>query len=281
MTTVLVRDVYDGQPVEITAEGNRLPSVSTFYVGVAKSGSTLLHMIVEDLCHAVDERICNISDTCFRAGIPERKVPPSIVPGVTANHKANYYGFRGIGKLLDCPSFRENPKVLLVRDPRDALTSLYFSMQKSHSLPKSGRTADIISEQREKAGSMDIDEFVSSGNGDFILNALNEIASSLWLPNLHVSRYEDIIFRKREWIQNFCEFSDKPLDEDLLDRIIEKHDIVPDGEDSSRHIRQVAPGNYLKHLSKSSVQYIEKKCEKAMTVFGYLDTASSNAEDLS
>lgn len=278
MTTVLVRDEFEGQPVEITVEGNRPPSTSTFYVGVAKSGSTLLHMIVEDLCHALDERICNISDTCFRAGIPERKIPPSIVPGVTANNKANYYGFRGIGKLLNCPSFRENPKVLLVRDPRDALTSLYFSMQKSHSLPKSGRTANIISEQRHKAGSMDIDEFVCSGNGDFILVALNEIASALWLPNLHVSRYEDIIFRKREWIEDFCEFARKPLDNDLLDRIIEKHDIVPTGEDSSRHIRQVAPGNYLKHLSDSSVQYVERKCEKAMTIFGYLAKNNSNGE---
>ncbi|MDO6523495.1 sulfotransferase domain-containing protein [Shimia thalassica] len=280
MTTVLLRDEFEGQPFEITAEYDQPPENSTFFVGVAKSGSTLLHMIVEDLCDALDERICNISDTCFRAGIPERKLPPSIVPGVTANNKANYYGFRNIGKLMTCPSFREDPKILLVRDPRDALTSLYFSMQKSHSLPKSGRTAEIISEQREKASSMDIDEFVCSGNGDFILFTLNEIASVLWLPNLHVSRYEDIIFKKKEWIQNFCEFAKKPLDDALLDRILEKHDIVPNGEDSSRHIRQVAPGNYLKHLSASSVQYIENKCEKAMTVFGYLDnkTTETRAE---
>jgi hypothetical protein len=163
-----------------------------------------------------------------------------------------------------------------VRDPRDALTSLYFSMQKSHSLPKSGRTADIISEQREKASSMDLDEFVCSGNGDFILITLNEIASALWLPNLHVSRYEDIIFRKREWIQDFCEFANKPLDDALLNSLLERHDIVPNGEDSSRHIRQVAPGNYLKHLSDSSVQYIEKKCENAMIVFGYRDNIDAD-----
>ncbi|MGR3607726.1 MAG: sulfotransferase domain-containing protein [Sulfitobacter sp.] len=271
MGHILLREKFNGLAVEITATGERVPPYSTFYVGVAKSGSTLLHMIVEDICSALDERLVNISDTCFHAGVPERKIPPEIIPGVTNLHKANFYGFRGIGKLLTCQSFRECPKVFLVRDPRDALTSLYFSMQKSHSLPESGRTADIISEQREKAGAMGIDEFVTSGNGDFILRALNEIAEALWLPNLHVSRYEDIIFRKREWIESFANFTNKPLDDDLLTQILDKHDIRPDGEDSSRHVRQVTPGNYLKHLSEASVRYIEDQCSLAMTVFGYLD----------
>lgn len=249
--------------------GTYAPDRSTFFVGVAKSGSTLMHMIVEDICSRRDLKLLNISDTCFRSGIPERKIPAEIMPGVVDATLAYFYGFRCIGNLIKCRSFREGTKIFLIRDPRDALTSLYFSMQKSHSLPKAGLTADIISSQRTKAESQSIDDFIIGGSGDFIITALNEILDMSWLPNFHLYRYEDVIFRKRQWIEDFSELAAMPVDESLMSEILGKHDVFPDVENPSRHIRQVAPGNFREHLSERSVGHIQLKSRRFLAAFGY------------
>lgn len=258
-----------GITFEFAETGTRVPERPVFFVGVAKSGSTLMHRIVEDMCRTLNDRLINISDTCFVAGVPERKIPDAVLPGLPDTRPAYYYGFRCIGNLTKSVAFRTSPKIYLIRDPRDAATSLFFSMQKSHSLPKSGRTAEIIKEQREKASQIGINEFILSGSADFIFTALAEIQRNLWLPESYLFRYEDIIFDKKNWIERLCAIADLRPSEKLISDLLATHDVVPNSENPDQHIRQVAPGNFRRHLSEEALNYIEKKSESYMADFGY------------
>ena len=256
--------------IPITYIGETEPEERAFFLGIAKSGSTLLHMIVEDVCRERDARLINISDSCFAAGYPERKIPEQVMPGLIEQETAFYYGFRCIGNLVKSRTFRIGSKVMLIRDPRDALTSLYFSMLKSHSIPQGEGTAKIISEQRSIASASTINEFILSGNGDFILRSFSEVETMSWLPNFHIYRYEDIIFNKIEWLRDVNRLVNFGLSDEEVEAIAGKHDIRPSSEDSAQHIRQVAPGNYKTHLNDEAIAYIDGKCKKALKAFGYV-----------
>lgn len=249
--------------------GNRRPEQSVFFLGIAKSGSTLLHMMIEDVCGTLGARLINIGDSCFAAGVPERRIPEEVVPGIVETEVSYYYGFRCIGTLTKSQSFRKNNKIMLIRDPRDAMTSLYFSMKSSHSVPEEGKTAEIITSQRGIASNSTINEFILSGNGDFILNSFREVEAMGWLPNFHVYRYEDIIFEKTRWLRDVNQVAALGLPEADIVRISEKHDIRPSAENPVEHIRQVSPGNFRAHLSEEAIAYIDGKCEKALKAFGY------------
>lgn len=266
---VLSIDLGDGKTVDVTRIGNVPPARSAFFLGVPKSGSTLLHQVVEDICFESRQELINISDSCFKAGIRERFIPDPILPGLPDNRPAFYYGFRLIGKLAKSRAFRLGPKVILVRDPRDALTSLYFSMQRSHMVPVEGDTSRMIARQRELANAVTIDEFVQSGNGDFIIDAMRDIGKILWLPNVYLYRYEDIILRKRAWIRHLSDRAGLTLSDEVLEKVLEKHDIVPEGELPGDHIRQVRPGNYLRHLGPDTIDYIRRKGADVLQTFAY------------
>lgn len=263
-------DPVDDRTIAFPVRGARAPARSAFFVGIAKSGSTLLHRLVEDLCALGDHRLINVADTCFRAGIPERRAPDAVIPGLIDAETAFFYGFRCVGRLIEARSFRIGTKIGMVRDPRDAVTSLYFSVRESHSLPEAGETARIIADQRDRAATMDIDAFVQGGHGDFILRALAEMHGAAWLPWFNLYRYEDVIFDKAAWIPDLCRAAGlQPPDRAGLDRLLDRHDLRPDREDPGAHVRQVAPGNHRKHLSQASLDYIAGRAGPAMRAFGY------------
>lgn len=265
--------VAGGKTIPITYIGSAPPSDRAFFLGIAKSGSTLLHMMIEDVCRERNARLINISDSCFAAGFTEGKIPEQILPDLVEREAAFYYGFRRIGHLVKSRAFRTGSKIMLIRDPRDALTSLYFSMLKSHSKPdgeQGENTAKLIDDQRSKASSLTINDFITSGNGDFIINAFKETEALSWLPNFHIYRYEDIIFNKIEWLRDINRLVDFGLSEEDILAIAGKHDIRPSAEDSAQHIRQVAPGNFKTHLNDDAIAYIDNKCKSALQAFNYV-----------
>jgi hypothetical protein len=262
-------NLESGITVEVSRVGHRPPERPAFFLGVPKSGSTLLHRLVEDICHKSDQELINISDSCFRAGIKERMIPDRILPGLPDTRTAFYYGFRLVGKLSRSVAFRHSPKVILVRDPRDALTSLYFSMQKSHMVPAAGESSKIIETQRQHANSETIDEFIRNGRGDFIIDAMRDIAAILWLPETYLYRYEDVILRKRDWVGHFAAAAGLEIGDDVMDLLMERHDVLPDEEVPGDHIRQVRPGNHRQHLSAETIDYIAQKGADVLRVFQY------------
>src|ERR1022692_845783 len=99
-----------------------LNSSPLFVLGVVKSGSSLLNMLCSDLARVNRCRFVDVGGVFFDANIPAADWSADVgwLPIVRPGNM--YGGFRAMPRALeDQQIFQASPKVLMVRDPRDAL----------------------------------------------------------------------------------------------------------------------------------------------------------------
>ena len=182
-----------------------------------------------------------------------------------------YHGFRSFWALLPyVRGFKESKKLLLVRDPRDICVSYYFSMAKSHTVPDGGGARDRVLAQRAEANQLDVNKYINAGRCDFILNNMRAYKRMTELyDNCHVFRYEDVIFKKRKWIDDIVKLCGLELPTAKIHEIADRHDIRPSEERPNQHVRQVTPGNYKQHLTEETQNFIERRYKPVFEHFGY------------
>ena len=249
-----------------------------FAFGIWKSGSTLLFQILTYLAQRNDANWVSIPDDLFQKNIdfvgdyasyiPERLIQPGNV----------YGGFRIFPRSLAAnPTFQEGRKVLMVRDPRDALVSQYFSFAKSHYLPegdeKSGPRRDLQN-VRKLMEQMSIDEFVIQ-QAPAMNEAMLSYRDLLSDPQLLVLRYEDIIFNKSELLTILCEHFGWRLSEQGRVDILHHVDIRPDKEDAAQFIRKVTPGDHVTKLKPATINAVNRLVKEAMDTYAYSATATT------
>jgi hypothetical protein len=91
--------------------------------------------------------------------------------------------------------------------------------------------------------------------------------------NVAIYRYEDIIFNKREWLNDVAEWYGWDIGSDAVSRILSAVDIVPSFPDASRHIRQVRPGDHQRALSLDTQRRLTRAYSMYLKLFGYLSMA--------
>ncbi len=88
--------------------------------------------------------------------------------------------------------------------------------------------------------------------------------------NLRVYRYEDVVFRKYEWLKDMLAYLDVDVPDERIRQVADANDIRPTEERSDQHIRQVTPGNYRKHLSEEAIAHLNEQFRPILERFGYL-----------
>ncbi len=159
----------------------------------------------------------------------------------------------------------ENYRVLLIlRDPRDVLTSMYFSNAYSHS-PVSKK----LVEKRTSVREMDIEEFVlqkapliKDRYADYIQHLLNK-------PSVLFLRYEDMVGDFPTWINELAAHTYMDEKEDIIQHFIESLSFKVEKEDKHSHIRNIQPGDYLRKLSKSTIEELNAIFGTILTDLGY------------
>lgn len=257
-----------GLSAEIAVPPPALNRDSVFVFALHKSGSVLLDNIVQDLCAVAKVPVISIDLFCFNSGLPVEQVTAESVEALLNSPGYCFAGFRGVHGFLDRVDLSRRRKVVLVRDPRDILTSFYFSMAKSHAIPQDGEMRDRLLASREQANVTSIDAYVfSSQVGHIARNYRRFIA--LEGETTKVYRYEDVIFDKANWVKSIAQWLSLDVGEADAERIARKHDIRPADENPDRHIRQVAPGNYKKHLAPETVRRLNEQYADVMAHFNY------------
>lgn len=238
-------------------------------LGVRKSGSSMLNSMMERVVAALKLPFVDVAGTFFKAGMPvsewqdEPEVRRVFVPGVV------YGGFRNAPRCLHgMPLYRKSPKVLLVRDPRDALVSEYFSNAFSHSVPESGEARRRILAQRERARKIGVDEYVRSRIPAF-KKTLGEYRLAAGDSACRVFRYEDYITRKADLLTEICDhFGWRPSAETLR-AIAAEFDEFPTEENPEKFVRSVLPGDHKRKLTGPTIAMIERRMEETAAAFGY------------
>lgn len=240
---------------------------SFFAFSLVKAGSTLLNDIIKELCALNNVPSVSIYDLAFSQGIATNDIAAD-VDAVLNKTGYGYVGFRHYLNFQPALPMGELTKILLVRDPKDMLTSLYFSVKYSHPVPVKGRSREMMLKRQEVANELTIDEFVLK-NAQSILNSYHSYMQVLDQPNWHLFKYEEVIDRKELWIKELAAVLNLSLSEDELNRLLLRVDVFPDGEKQHEHVRQVWPGNHKKYLSSATVDRLNEKFDTVLEYFKY------------
>lgn len=240
-----------------------------FALGVRKSGSSIFSSIVSALAifnrlHTVD-----IPGEMFKHAVRyvEWNNHPRIADLLWRGNV--YIGFRDPPTAFYAdPVFREGKKILMVRDPRDALVSEYFSNAYSHSLPTAADGTTVLERERQRALQSSLEAYVLE-RVDQLDRTVAGYKHLVGDPNLLVLRYEEVIFDKAAWIAKIVEHFGWKTSEQLVTNILGWADVRPSAEDPKAFVRRVAPGDHLEKLSPDAIAQVNAKLSDVWSGLGY------------
>ncbi len=263
--------MLNGQRCVFTVEAPgdaAIPSV--FLIGLPKAGSTLLASLMRPIARAAGLSFVAVQQILHNMGVGPKDVPTEVNAAFRPKGYA-FGGFRSLPGALALPPFAADHTVLLVRDPRDMLTSLYFSLAYSHRPPGQGfggGLAATFEAQRREANSLDIDAFALNNAGTVagqyrrVERKLSKIAHRLY-------RYEDIIFDKLAWAIDMTDYLGLAVAPAVLERAAADNDARPEVEDVSQHVRKVTPGDHVEKLKPATIATLNAQFAPILAKYGY------------
>jgi hypothetical protein len=247
---------------------------SVVALSLPKAGSTLLYSILQVLAPRAGLAYVSLEDHFFQIGARPH-LRPHAASGLFRPAGYCYGGFRGL-PVYDVPILPTARTVALVRDPRDMLVSLYYSVAHSHRIPSAAPAEGdggphYMERARQQALSRTIDEFALSRLDSYSQQFASLFAFGLLSrPNVATYRYEDVIFRKRDWVAELCDWYGWRIPQAERDAAADRFDIWPGTADPAAHVRQVTPGNHRAELAPATIRRVEGMLGNWMRLLGYL-----------
>jgi hypothetical protein len=162
--------------------------------------------------------------------------------------------------------------VLMLRDPRDVLTSLYFTTAYNHYIPTYNPAVGRPMEaRRREVKEMTIDEYVLEETESGWLDRYAVYCQALLhRPNVLFVKYEHMIGDFSEWLRALVAFLDIKVDKLMLDSIVDSSDFSVDKENIYSNKRQVLPGDHRRKLDPKTIDRLTARFENVLNVLGYL-----------
>lgn len=244
-----------------------------FVFGVRKSGSSLLNNITTELARLNGHKFVDVGDTFFSQNVEaiDWQFDPALAQIL---HPGNVYGgFRAMPfALLGNELFDRSPKLLIVRDPRDALVSEYFSNAYSHPIPEptteSSGVTEMMQRQRAEALKNGLDLSVINRARELVRTTM-EFGAVAKSSTTMVLKYEDYIFNKRELIATIVKHFGWTVDESSLVNILRWADVRPAAENPQAFIRKVTPGDHREKLRPATIVDLNRLLQSPMRLFDY------------
>jgi hypothetical protein len=271
MTTVTLR-LANGREVTVELdETGKGPAY--FALGVRKCGTTLLNRVCRALANLNEHAYVNLGGAFFFANVQARHWQDDPALPQLLHHGNVYGGLRDAPRaLLNSEIFRSGLKVLMVRDPRDALVSEFYSNAYSHPIPKEsasgGEVAQMMVALRQQAIADGIDAYVLERAAS-IVRTIMEYAAVMQMTNTRVLRYEEVVLDKRRLIGAITDHFGWEAPETFIQRILSWADVRPAAEDPHAFIRQVTPGDHRRKLARATIVRLNQLLWPAMNLLGY------------
>ena len=260
------------QGVPFAIDVSRAQDPAWFVLGVRKSGSSMFNRACRLLAKFNEVNWIDVPGTMFQANVSaDRWRGRTELSALVAGGNA-YGGFRDCpDAIISDPGFVAARKVLLVRDPRDALVSEYFSNRGTHSLPPEGAPGGARAQMLQKraaASAITVEDFARS-DAPRMAQTLAAYARLRDDPRLLLLRYEDVVFEKGAMLDAVVAHFGWTLKPRKRDVILGWIDTFPDAEDEHAFIRKVTPGDHREKLSPATLAAIAPVLAPAMAAFGY------------
>lgn len=252
---------------------------------VHKAASMFLHKLGTDIEKKLDMDFYSINNNAFRNQIKD----VSWKEFIEKTSGASCFGPIRAGEDVALPVFPDNLDdyviILHLRDPRDVLTSAYYSHVFSHPDTKIFKPSHDQKDNWEKAG---VDNFVLK-RVDRVKKEYEELcAHMLGKNNVILVKYEDMVTNYGAWLKDFMSgFSSFEIrktsligslfapgsHDELYDFLFKKHagDFLPEKkrEDVHSHKRQVTPGDHARKLKQSTIDSINSDFSSVLSKLNY------------
>lgn len=176
------------------------------------------------------------------------------------------------GYPIGIPKIECYKVVLVVRDPRDVLTSRYFAKKTRRGLPpRAGTDREDFVRERKRARSMSIDDFALA-NTEELRKTYQRYMDALLQehPNVYVTRYEDMTADVEQWLDDLLSYVELPAPRHVRTEIVEEaRAIQGKKEDESSHYRKGVPGDHREKLRPKTVEKLTAIFEDVLERFGY------------
>jgi hypothetical protein len=259
-------------------KGNLELDKRIFAIAPHKCGSTMFFSYLSEICSIVDIRHVNYPHWAW--GI-NRNMKLCTDPKSDALYARPivYLGNRESIRLSGTSAELGYRVIRMVRDPRDALVSMYFSFLGSHR-PPPGMTPkqlkDLAKAREIKMSTTLIDDYILERALDY-LNRLIDIEDFSAQDVLStVVRYEDYILDKLGLCNRILAFLQDnttlnlTLEQQQLDEIAKKNDIIPMQEDKSQHIRKALPGDHIEKLQPATIERLNLVFKDFLIMHNYI-----------
>lgn len=262
------------QSLETAFADNPVPTGDfdpVFAFSIHKAGSSLMHGMVNAVCEREGIPHLDLPGRLFQLGVPDRMWGPD--PRISRFFLGGrvYFGFRELprGLLDQRVGLKQRRIVLLVRDPRDALVSQYYSFGGKYSSHARSRAnpAMIVQAMKQTAG-LEIDEYVVQAAREY-LRKLQKYGEMLDYPFVEVRRYEDVYFDKRQFLLDIFLHFGITVSPETIESVARISDVRPESEDVSKHIRKGTPGDHREKLRKGTIAVLNRTFRDTARNFGY------------
>lgn len=174
--------------------------------------------------------------------------------------KGYFYGpFRNYVPVSNLSRFKI---ILILRDPRDVLTSHYYSAAFSHP-----EINDKLILGREKALRLTVDEYVIAKSAEFRITYEHYLQHLKGRENVQLIRYEDMITDYPGFLNALS--SVLSIDQKIKDQLIKEDPFKVAEEDKFSHKRKVKAGDYLDKLKPETIEILNSEFKSIIKELGY------------
>ncbi|MCH5373480.1 MAG: sulfotransferase domain-containing protein, partial [Planctomycetes bacterium] len=171
---------------------------------------------------------------------------------------------------LALPHLDQFRVILMTRDPRDCLTSLYYSVAYSHAEPENPKALEEFHETRDLARQMEIDRFViENSQREWVPNFRNLCELLKENPHVRLVRYEDLVANFPAWLDEILDCWGLSLDRRSRRKIESLADFNVTAENVHSHKRQVQPGDHRRKLKMDTIEQLNELFGETLTTLGY------------
>lgn len=240
---------------------------SLMAVSMHKAGSTVTDRILTVIAAARGYRLEQLSYKLPGSALPEpdffeAQAPEMQMEGV-------YYGIARHPGSLGFSRLPEMRVIMQLRDPRDCLTSGYYSFRESHVPPTDPEKHRLFKARRAQLKDQTVDAYVLNNAENYRRRMTGMQALRDSHDDLLVLRYEDMVERTEDWLGAMAGFLDQPLDAALRAELAPHADFRVAREDASSHKRQVTPGDHARKLQPDTIARLNETLGPVMRAMGY------------